>query len=43
MQINELHEQHKLQIKNEVMINVNVSVKSIACPKRFIVGILSHF
>ena len=34
--------QHVIQIKNGIMINVNVSVKSNAHAKKIIVGILTY-
>ena len=34
--------QHAIQIKNEIMINANASIKSIACAQKIIVGILAH-
>ena len=34
--------QHIFKIKNEIMINVNVSAKSIACARKIIAGILAH-
>ena len=34
--------QHVIQIKSEIIINVNASVKSIAHAKKIIVGILAH-
>ena len=34
--------QHVIQIKNGIMINVNASVKRIACVKKIIAGILPH-
>ena len=41
MQIPTYNVQHIIKIKNGIMINVNLSVKSIACAKTIIVGILS--
>ena len=34
--------QHVIQIKNGIIINVNVSVKSIIRLKKTIIGILAH-
>ena len=34
--------QHGVQIKNGIMMSVNVSVKRIACAKKIIVGILAN-
>ena len=34
--------QHVIQIKNDIMINVNASAKSIARAKKIIIGILAH-
>ena len=34
--------QHAIQIKNGIMINVDVSVKSTIRPKKTIVGILAN-
>ena len=34
--------QHIIQIKNEIMINVNVSLKSIVCGKKIITGFLEN-
>ena len=34
--------QHETQIKNRIMINVNVSVKSIEHAKKILVAILEH-
>ena len=34
--------QHVIQIKNGIMINVNVSVKSIMRVRKIVVGILAH-
>ena len=33
---------HVIQIKNEIMINVNVSVEGIVCTKELIDRILAH-
>ena len=33
---------HVTQIENEIVINVNVSVKSIVHAKKIIVGIVAH-
>ena len=34
--------QHVIQIKNRIMIIVNINVKNIAPVKKIIVGILAH-
>ena len=34
--------QHVIQFKNGIMINVNVSVKSIVCVKKVITGIIPN-
>ena len=34
--------QHVIQIKNEIMVNINVSVKSILCAKKILVRILAQ-
>ena len=34
--------QHVIQFKNGIMINANVSVKSIACVKKVIAGIIAN-
>ena len=34
--------QHVIEIKNEMMINVNVSIKSTVCTKHIIVIMLAH-
>ena len=34
--------QHVIHFKNGIMINVNVSVKSIACVKKIIAGIIAN-
>ena len=34
--------QHAIQIKNEIMINANASIKSIVSAPKIVVGILKH-